>query len=226
MSTALRSASKLLIGIAIFVGLPLVGWGVMDAQGFLGHPARLGYVVLIALLQVFVMVKMPEVGRNRGEGNKIVHRQRLAVLLLQVLSLAIVITAPYSDRRDIAVLGEFEPVRYLGLGLFALGFITMNWAEASLGKQFSVQVTIQEDHKLVTGSLYRYLRHPRYLSIIIFNVGISLVFHSWLALILVAALTLVLLWRIHDEEAFMHQEFGTDWEAYAKRSWCLIPFVY
>ena len=58
------------------------------------------------------------------------------------------------------------------------------------------------------------------------GLGISLVYRSWLALILVAALTLVLLWRIHDEEAFMHQEFGIDWEAYSKRSWRLIPFVY
>jgi protein-S-isoprenylcysteine O-methyltransferase Ste14 len=198
----------------------------MDVQGFAGHPARLAYIVLVVLLQVFVVIKFPEVGRNRGKGTKTVRRQRLVVLLLQVIPLAIVIAAPYSDRRDIAVLGGLEIVRYLGLGLFALSFITMNWAEASLGKQFSVQVTIQEDHKLVTDGLYGYLRHPRYLSIIMFNVGISLVYRSWLALILVAALTLVLLWRIYDEEAFMHQEFWTEWEAYSRRSWRLIPFVY
>jgi protein-S-isoprenylcysteine O-methyltransferase Ste14 len=226
VSTVLRSALKACIGIAIFAGLPLVGWGIMDAQGFVGHPARLGYVVLVVLLQVLVVVKMPEVGRNRGAGNKVVRRQQLAVLLLQVLSLMILFAAPYADRRDIAVIGGVEIVRYLGLVLSALGFVAMNWAEASLGKQFSVQVTIQEDHKLVTDGPYRYLRHPRYLGIMAFNVGISLVYRSWLTLILVAALTLVLLWRIHDEEAFMHQEFGTDWEAYSKRSWRLIPFLY
>lgn len=43
---------------------------------------------------------------------------------------------------------------------------------------------------------------------------------------LVAALTLVLLWRIHDEESLMHQEFGADWDVYARKSWHLIPFVY
>jgi len=31
---------------------------------------------------------------------------------------------------------------------------------------------------------------------------------------------------IHDEEALLYQEFGTDWEAYSRRSWRLIPFVY
>ncbi len=161
-----------------------------------------------------------------AKGKKTVSRQGLAVLLLQALSLAGVIVAPHWDRWNIAVLGEIEIVRYFGLFLFALGFIGMICAEASLGKQFSVQVTIQDGHRLVTDGPYRYLRHPRYLGIMLFNIGISLVFHSWLALILVAALTLVLIWRIHDEEALMQHQFGADWEAYSQRSWRLIPFVF
>ena len=50
MAIALRSAISLLVGITIFVGLPLAGWGVMDVRGFLGHPARLAYVVFAILL--------------------------------------------------------------------------------------------------------------------------------------------------------------------------------
>jgi protein-S-isoprenylcysteine O-methyltransferase Ste14 len=41
-----------------------------------------------------------------------------------------------------------------------------------------------------------------------------------------AVLALVLLWRIYDEEALMHGEFGPDWEAYCMRSWRLLSFVY
>lgn len=226
MSTALRIALTLAIGIVIFAGLPLVGWGVPDARDFINNPVRLGYIVLVVLLQIFVVIRFPGVGRNRSKGKKIVHRQRLAVILMQAASLAIVIIAPYCDRRDIAVLGEAEIVRYFGLVVFALGFLATSWAEAFLGKQFSLEVTIQEDHRLVTDGPYRYLRHPRYLGIILFNIGFSFVFRSRLALIIIAAMSLVLLWRIHDEEALMHREFGADWEAYSQRSWRLIPFVY
>jgi protein-S-isoprenylcysteine O-methyltransferase Ste14 len=226
MSTGLRSAMAFVIGLVIFAGLPLLGWGITDLQGFMAHPARVGYVALVILLQGFVLLKFPGIGRTRGEGTKTVRRQRLAVLLLQVIPLATVIVAPYSDRRAIGVLGEYAIMRYLGLVLFALGFITMNWAEAALGKQFSIQVTLQEGHALVTDGPFRLLRHPRYLSIIVFNLGIALVFRSGIALLLVVALTVVLLWRIHDEEAFMRAAFGNEWEAYSRQSWRLIPFVY
>jgi protein-S-isoprenylcysteine O-methyltransferase Ste14 len=226
VASAFRFVVALLFGILIFVGLPLIGWGIADLQVFFNDPARLSYTGLATLLEIFIVIKFPNVGRTGGEAKKTVQRQRWTVLLMQLFSLAIVFFAPYSDHQSVLVLGDGELIRYFGLALFVIGFVAMNWAEASLGKQFSIQVALQEDHQLVTGGLYRYLRHPRYLSIIIFNIGLVLIFRSGLALILLAALTLVLLWRIHDEENFMCQEFGTEWETYTKRSWRLIPFVY
>jgi protein-S-isoprenylcysteine O-methyltransferase Ste14 len=224
MSGNIRSAVKLSIGIAIFAGLPLVGWGAKDVQGFIGNPARLGYTVIIILLQVFIVFKFPEIGNSKQKKPSL--REQLSLLPFQIIPLAIVITAAYTDRHNIAIFGELAAIRYLGLIIFALGFILMNWAEISLGKQFSVYVTIQDDHKLVTHGPYRYIRHPRYLGIIMFAIGISMVYRSWLALILVVALTLTILWRIKVEEALLHKAFGTEWEVYTQKSWYLVPFVY
>lgn len=226
MSKIVGSVIKVLIGTVLFVGLPLVGWGVTDFKGFLSHPARFGYVVLTILLQIVGVIMVPGIRRDTREGRQTVRRQRIAVLLLQVLCLVIVLAAPYSDRSGIAAFGELTTARYLGLALFALGLVMVSWAEASLGRLFSVQVTLQDGHRLVTDGLYRYLRHPRYSGVILYNIGIALVYRSWLALVLVAAVVLVLLWRIHDEEHMMHEAFGTEWETYTKRSWRLVPLVY
>jgi protein-S-isoprenylcysteine O-methyltransferase Ste14 len=226
MQTFLRTFIKLLAGLLIFVGLPWLGWGPADPLGFIANPARLGYVVLVTLLQIVIVIKLPEVGSDRGAGSKTVQRQRVAVLLLQLLPLAIIISSPFSDSHDFAALGQSDPVRYTGLALFAVGFAGMNWAEIALGKQFSIQVTLQQGHQLITGGIYRYLRHPRYLGIMLFNAGIALLFRSWLGLILAAGLVAVLLWRIADEEAFMQAEFGAEWQEYCKRSWRLVPFIY
>ncbi len=85
----------------------------------------------------------------------------------------------------------------------AIGFVLMQWALVCLGRQFSVEVTIQKDHRLVTDGIYRYLRHPRYLRSFLFFGGLSCVFRSGLALLLAVALVGALLWRIHDEEALV-----------------------
>jgi hypothetical protein len=57
-------------------------------QGFASHPARLGYVLLVILLEVFVVIQFPGAGSNRGEGTQTVRRQRWTVLMMQVLSLS------------------------------------------------------------------------------------------------------------------------------------------
>jgi len=223
---ALGTLAKLLVGIVAFVGVALLGWGVTDLWGFVGHPARCGYVLLAILLQALVVIGWPAVGRTGGRAAQTVRRQSVAVLLLQILSIAIVFVAPYSDRREIAVLGASAILRYLGLGLFGFGFVLMTWAQLCLGRQFSVQVALQDGHRLVSDGLYRYLRHPRYLGIIVLNLGITLAFRSGLALMCTAGLVGVLLWRIHDEETLLCRAFGDEWQQYTRRSWRLMPFVY
>ena len=70
------------------------------------------------------------------------------------------------------------------------------------------------------------MRHPRYLGIVTLFLGISLVFQSFLAIILVAGLFLVLIWRAYAEEALLKKEFGKQWDAYCEKSWRMIPFVF
>jgi protein-S-isoprenylcysteine O-methyltransferase Ste14 len=226
LESVLKSAARLLVGILIFVGLPLLAWGMGDLRGFAGNPARLAYVVLMVLLQGLVVILIPEAGGSRGKGRETVGRQRVAVILMQILSLAIVFAAPFGDRRDLGALGESMALRCSGLILLALGFFLAHWAEASLGRLFSIQVELQENHRLVTEGPFRLLRHPRYAGLLLSSAGFALAFRSWTALLLMAPLSAVLLWRIRDEEALMHRTFGLEWEEFARRTWRLIPFIY
>jgi protein-S-isoprenylcysteine O-methyltransferase Ste14 len=116
--------------------------------------------------------------------------------------------------------------RYAGLVLFGAGYGVVLWATAVLGRQFSVQVTIQEGHKLVTEGPYGVVRHPRYAGIVMFLAGYGLIFLSWPALVLAAGVGAVLGWRIHDEEVLLREEFGGEWEAYARRTRRIVPWVY
>jgi protein-S-isoprenylcysteine O-methyltransferase Ste14 len=215
-----------LIGVGIFCGLPLVGWGLNDVKGFLHDPYRFAFIVMMAASTVLVVRFVPREGRSRGEGKRMIQKHKLSLLLIQIISIMIVLLAPFFDHRGIAVFNESPILRLIGLMLALSGFLLMNVSIIALGKQFSIDVTLQDGHQLVTHGPYAGIRHPRYLGIIVFKCGISLVFLSWISLLLVVALTLVLLWRIGDEERLMQQEFKESWAQYRKRTYALIPYLF
>jgi len=216
----------LLMSLVIFVGLPLLGWGFGKVPEFFANPARFSYVVVIIGLQIFSILYNPQVGKNDNQPKEGVKQYKIDLMLIQVFSLGIVFAAPFSDSHSFLIFNFSDVVRFLGFFLLVPGFIFMQIAEKYLGKQFSIEVTLQNEHALIQEGPYKYLRHPRYLGILAFFAGISIVFRSLFSLILVIGLGVVLIWRIQAEEALMSQEFGEAWEIYRQKSWRIIPYLY
>jgi protein-S-isoprenylcysteine O-methyltransferase Ste14 len=226
MTRPLRVALTFLVGDAIFVAVPLATWGLGDVRGFASDGVRLAYVVVVLALNALAAARTPAGGAPREAARRTVGRQKLALLVLQLVPLALVAVAPWSDRRGVAVLPDAPALRAAGLVAYAAGFLLVHWSEAHLGRLFSVQIEIQEDHRLVTDGPFRVVRHPRYAGILLFLSGIALVFRSWLALALVVPVLAVLLWRISDEDALLRETFGREWDAYAGRTRRLVPFAW
>lgn len=222
----LRKLISFIVGVFIFSLLPLIGWGLNDISGFIHNPYRLAYIIMMAALSLFVVVFVPNEGRSQGEGKKLIKRQKISLVLLQIITTLIIVLSPFFDHHRIGLFSENIIIRIAGLVLAFTGFILMNWSVIVLGQQFSVDVTIQEDHHLITRGPYKHIRHPRYLGILIFFTGVSLIFMSQASVILVLVLLLTLLWRIKDEEGLMQREFKKDWEDYKQRTFALIPFIY
>lgn len=216
MSKRLRSV---ILGSLIFVGLPLLGWGLGDLSGYFENTARLLYAVAAIGVQVVVITVL-------WGASKISKTERSTpdLIALQVLSLALVVLAPYTDRH--AILPLVEVGRYVGVVLFTLGFLGMMWAQAHLGRMFSYDVNLQDQHQLITDGPYRLIRHPRYLGIMAFSLGVALTFSSGVAVLVALGMAGVLLWRVQVEEAMLQQAFGAAWEAYRAQTWRLIPYVY
>ena len=226
MKSILAFLPALFAGLIIFLGLPLLGWGIGEIPQFFDNRARLAYAIIILLLQLFVILYNPQTGQNNQKSQSGVEKHKIDLVLIQVLSLSVVFLAPFSDKRSIGTLNLDETVRLLGFLFIIPGFILMQTAQKYLGKQFSVEVTIQKDHDLIQAGPYKFIRHPRYLGILAFFMGISIVFRSLLAVLAVVVLSLVLARRIYAEESLMQKEFGKKWELYCKKSWRIIPFVF
>jgi protein-S-isoprenylcysteine O-methyltransferase Ste14 len=222
----MRKIFSLVAGLIVFIVLPLLGWGIGDIGGFVQNTFRLAYIVMMTVLSLLVVIFVPNEGRGYSQGEKIIKRQKYTILFLQIMPVLTLLISACFDRHNIAVINSSEGTRMIGLVMTFIGFSLMNWSVITLGRQFSVDVTIQENHKLITIGPYGYIRHPRYLGIILFLTGIPLVFNSWIFIITGALLVLVLMWRIKDEEKMMHEEFKGDWVEYKKSTHSLIPFIY
>lgn len=212
--------------LIVYVGLPLSGWGLSDAGGFFAEPARLGLSILggvSAILATWQGMVIPE--RN-DQKEKRVTRQTGYLVIIQLLGLALLLALGYCDRRGMAVFPVNGAARLLGLGLALLGGTVMFGSVVNLGRQYSPEVTIQKEHHLITYGLYRLIRHPRYLGLLILILGSALVFHSWIGIAADGVLLVTLLWRIRDEEAMLRREFGAEWEAYTRHTRRLLPWIW
>jgi protein-S-isoprenylcysteine O-methyltransferase Ste14 len=126
-----------------------------------------------------------------------------------------------------APLGHLSIIQYSGLLLIVAGIIIRFIAIFSLGRFFTVDVTILDHHKLKTDGLYRLIRHPSYLGSLISFFGFGISLNNWISLIIIfIPVTLAMLHRIKIEEQLLTQQFGTEYSDYIKKTFRLIPWIY
>jgi protein-S-isoprenylcysteine O-methyltransferase Ste14 len=106
--------------------------------------------------------------------------------------------------------------------------IVLRWtAILSLGKAFSANVAIRPAQAIYRSGLYGYLRHPSYSGMLLVFLAIALHERNWLAAaVVLLPTTAAVLYRIHVEEAALHEAFGAEYAAYSKTTWRLIPGIY
>ena len=121
---------------------------------------------------------------------------------------------------------RFSLFSVLGLILFVVGVGIRLAGKRALGKYYSYGLRVLPDHKLVTSGIYRYVRHPISLAVLVYDPGIPLIFSSLYGFLLMLALIPLILYRITIEERMLIQKFGDEYHDYMKRTKKIIPFLY
>ncbi len=99
-------------------------------------------------------------------------------------------------------------------------------AVRELGKQWSFQARLIEDHKLITGGVYQIVRHPIYAAMFGILISIGLVVSHWAALIIGVIIFLIgTKIRVNSEEKLLRDAFPNEYEEYARRVPAFIPFL-
>jgi protein-S-isoprenylcysteine O-methyltransferase Ste14 len=126
-------------------------------------------------------------------------------------------------------IGSYLPEYAVAIGavIAVVGLGIRGWALRTLGKFFTMPITIAADHRLVQNGPYRWIRHPAYTGGFLTMVGLAVALGSWLGVVvtLLAGVS-VYVYRIRIEEAALRTRFGTEYDEYARRTYRLLPGLY
>ncbi len=100
-------------------------------------------------------------------------------------------------------------------------------SHADLGTNWSTTLEVREGHRLVTRGIYQHIRHPMYLALVLFSLGLALSVPNYAAgPALAIAMVNLLGARIGPEEEMMCEEFGEEYEDYRQRSSRIFPGIW
>lgn len=120
-----------------------------------------------------------------------------------------------------------EGILFLGIGLLVFGIFLRLSVIRFLGKYFTVELAIKNDHKLIKHSFYRLVRHPSYTGVLLGLIGSGIFLNNWVSLIVAfLPMFLMIIDRIKTEENALIQQFGNEYLEYKKSTKKLIPFIY
>lgn len=122
-------------------------------------------------------------------------------------------------------LSELSLANILGLGVFVAGLTIALVGVFTLKKHYASTLVIFKDHQLVTHGIYRRVRHPIYLGVLIAVFGPPVYASSAWGCLAMAVLIPIFLNRIRMEERLLVEEFGEAYEAYRRTAPMLIPFT-
>jgi protein-S-isoprenylcysteine O-methyltransferase Ste14 len=209
--------------LATTVFLLLLGWGLDDLGGFFRDPARAGFVGLAVVGVAVLLIPRLKVQPFKM-GKQVIGRRLFHTVVASTFLLTFFL--PFADRRGWVTFPDREGLRWTGLALSVLGAAVRVAGLWSLGRQFSSYVTLQENHQLVQSGLYKRVRHPMYLGILLSMAGLPLVFRSWLVFPVWAFALVFVLVRIGQEEHLLAERFGAEFESYRRHTWRLVPYIY
>ena len=166
---------------------------------------------------------------TRRSRSKTGTKQDRSTLGMIWLVIAVCVTAGVFVAQNFraAVLPHERIFASVGVVLFVAGLLLRWWAIITLGRFFTVDVTIEKDHELVERGPFRMVRHPSYTGVLLAFVGLGLSLCNWAALLVILLpIGAAFVHRMNVEEAALFSALGPRYADYMERTKRLVPFVY
>jgi len=152
------------------------------------------------------------------------EKSQKIIMLFALLGFIALLVFPALDHR----LGWSPVSPYLsviGDALVALGFLLVYFVIRE-NSYAAATIQIAEDQKVISTGPYALVRHPMYAGALPLLIGIPLALGSWWGLFGLALIVPTLVWRLLDEEKFLHKNLPGYTEYTQKVRYRLIPHVW
>jgi protein-S-isoprenylcysteine O-methyltransferase Ste14 len=194
---------------------------------------RIAFWILLAgvlIMRITFAIRVRRSGERIMPDGQAVEREGRGMFTIRVLMgcfllawlVAYAINPPWMEALSIPLP---DWLRWAGfaLGLASLGLWT--WTQVALGKEWSPQLQLREEHHLVTMGPYARVRHPLYTAMFGYVAGLALVTANWVFIILVVATIAGTVARVPKEEQMMIEEFGEDYMDYMRKTGRFFPKI-
>jgi protein-S-isoprenylcysteine O-methyltransferase Ste14 len=142
------------------------------------------------------------------------------ILILEILAVFGILTF------DTSKSAELFNIRVIGFAVFVVFSVVQVRATKNLGENYSQEIAIVKDHKLVTDNLYRFVRHPQYIGQLLGDLGAGVALAGFVIIPLVIFVeTPLFLLRARREDKLLENHFEEEWLEYKKKSGFIIPFI-
>jgi len=152
-------------------------------------------------------------------------RERLltsGIVFSQLIPAAVWLAAP--EALAFADMPLPDAARWAGAALCAASLWLLWAVHAALGAEFSPRLELREEHTLIQRGPYKTVRHPMYTSGLLLIAGYGLVTANGVVLAVpAAALLLLIVLRLPDEEAMLTERFGDAYREYCARTGRFFP---
>jgi protein-S-isoprenylcysteine O-methyltransferase Ste14 len=118
-------------------------------------------------------------------------------------------------------------IALLGFMVFFMGILIRWISILQLRKEFTVDVAIVDNHQLKTDGIYKHLRHPSYLGLLLICFGLAIAMNSissWV--VIFVPVSLAIIYRMKTEESVLLQQFGVAYQNYRAQTDRIVPKIY
>lgn len=138
-------------------------------------------------------------------------------LLILIISLFQVGTLEYTK--------ENQTIRIIGLVFYIVFSWVQIWATKALGDNYSQDVAIKKDHKLITNGPFKIVRHPQYLSQFLMDLGGAAATLSFVLAPIALLQIPFLFMRASLEDKLLEKHFGDSFRNLKKKTGQIFPFI-